>query len=100
VVRLEFAPRFEELGVDPEGFNRFLRASFAQKRKTLANNLRAGGYSAQQIAAAWPEGLAAQVRCEAVPLEAMAQLYRELGRGLRTGPDSGAGMGSAGTPAD
>jgi 16S rRNA (adenine1518-N6/adenine1519-N6)-dimethyltransferase len=99
VVRLEFAPRFEELGVDPEGFNRFLRASFAQKRKTLANNLRAGGYSAQQIAAAWPEGLAAQVRCEAVPLEAMAQLYRGLGRGLRMGPDSGAGTGSAGTPA-
>jgi 16S rRNA (adenine1518-N6/adenine1519-N6)-dimethyltransferase len=46
VLRLEFAPRFAELGVDFEGFNRLLRASFAQKRKTLANNLRAAGYSA------------------------------------------------------
>jgi 16S rRNA (adenine1518-N6/adenine1519-N6)-dimethyltransferase len=96
VVRLEFAPRFGELGVDPEGFNRFLRASFAQKRKTLANNLRAGGYSPQKIAAAWPAELPAQVRCEAVPLEAMAQLYR----GLSLGTVSGAGTEAAGTSAD
>jgi 16S rRNA (adenine1518-N6/adenine1519-N6)-dimethyltransferase len=81
VLRLEFAPRFVELGVDFEGFNRLLRASFAQKRKTLANNLRAAGYSTEQIAAAWPQGLAAQVRSEAVPLEAMAVLYRGLGGG-------------------
>ena len=78
VLRLEFAPRFAELDVDFEGFNRLLRASFAQKRKTLANNLRAAGYSAEQIAAAWPAGLPAQVRAEAMPLEAMAALYREL----------------------
>jgi len=82
VLRLEFAPRFAELGVEFEGFNRLLRASFAQKRKTLANNLRAAGYSAEQIAAAWPQGLAAQVRSEAVPLEAMAVLYRGLGGGV------------------
>jgi 16S rRNA (adenine1518-N6/adenine1519-N6)-dimethyltransferase len=78
VLRLEFAPRFAELGVEFEGFNRFLRASFAQKRKTLANNLRAAGYSPEQIAAAWPADLPAQIRAEAVPLEAMAALYREL----------------------
>jgi len=81
VLRMEFAPRFAELGVDFEGFNRLLRASFAQKRKTLANNLRAAGYSAEQVAAAWPQGLAVQVRAEAVPLEAMAALYRGLGAG-------------------
>jgi 16S rRNA (adenine1518-N6/adenine1519-N6)-dimethyltransferase len=78
VLRLEFAPRFAELGVEFEGFNRFLRAGFAQKRKTLTNNLRAAGYSAQQTAAAWPADLPPQARAEAVPLEAMAALYREL----------------------
>jgi 16S rRNA (adenine1518-N6/adenine1519-N6)-dimethyltransferase len=79
VLRLEFAPRFAELGIEFDGFNRFLRASFAQKRKTLANNLRAAGYSAAQVAGAWPEGIAPQARSEAVPLEAMAELYRALG---------------------
>ena len=78
VLRLEFSPRFAELGVEFDGFNRFLRASFAQKRKTLSNNLRAAGYTAQELATAWPDGLAAQVRSEAVPLEAMAALYRAL----------------------
>jgi 16S rRNA (adenine1518-N6/adenine1519-N6)-dimethyltransferase len=79
VLRLEFAPRFAELGIEFDGFNRFLRASFAQKRKTLANNLRAAGYSAAQVAGAWPERVAPQARSEAVPLEAMAELYRALG---------------------
>ncbi len=79
VLRLEFAPRFAELGVAFEGFNRFLRASFAQKRKTLANNLRAAGYSAAELTAAWPEGIGLQARSEAVSLEAMAELYRGLG---------------------
>lgn len=79
VLRLEFAPRFAELGIEFEGFNRFLRASFAQKRKTLANNLRAAGYTAAQLAAAWPVSIGAQARSEAVPLEGMAELYRALG---------------------
>jgi len=79
VLRLEFAPRFAELGIEFEGFNRFLRASFAQKRKTLSNNLRAAGYTAVQLAAVWPESIGAQARSEAVPLEAMAELYRALG---------------------
>ena len=81
VIRLEFAPRFTELGVTPEdfgAFNRFLRASFAQKRKTLANNLRNAGYTAPQLTAAWPETIPPQARSEAVPLEAMAHLYRNL----------------------
>lgn len=79
VLRLQFAPRFTEFGVDFSGFNRFLRASFAQKRKTLSNNLRAAGYTAHQLALAWPADLTAQVRSEAVPLSAMAELYRALG---------------------
>ena len=79
VFRLEFAPRFAELGVDFEGFNRFLRSTFAQKRKTLANNLRAGGYPAAALQAAWPAEIPAQARAEAVPLPALAALYRALG---------------------
>ncbi len=78
VLRLDFAPRFDELSVSFEGFNRFLRFSFAQKRKTLANNLRSAGYSAAEIAAAWPPSLSTQIRSEAVPLETMAELYRSL----------------------
>jgi 16S rRNA (adenine1518-N6/adenine1519-N6)-dimethyltransferase len=85
VLRLDFAPRFTELGVEAEGFNKFLRASFAQKRKTLSNNLRNAGYPAEQLAAAWPADLAPQARSEAVPLEQMASLYRALaGTGMST----------------
>ena len=82
VLRMDFAPRFAELGVDAEGFNKFLRASFMQKRKTLANNLRAAGYTAAQLQAAWPASIPVQARSEAVPLEAMASLYRALGSGV------------------
>ncbi len=82
VLRLEFEPRFAELGVGFEGFNPFLRASFAQKRKTLGNNLRAAGYSTTELAAAWPPSIPRQARSEAVPLQSMAELYRRLD-GLR-----------------
>ena len=78
VLRLDFAPRFAELEVDPEGFNTFLRSTFLQKRKTLANNLRNAGFDTGMLARAWPEALSPQVRSEAVPLEQMAQLYRAL----------------------
>jgi 16S rRNA (adenine1518-N6/adenine1519-N6)-dimethyltransferase len=81
VVRLDFAPRFAELNLTPtdfEAFNRFLRLSFAQKRKTLANNLRNAGYTAAQLSSAWPETLPPQARAEAVALPAMAHLYRAL----------------------
>lgn len=88
VLRLDFAPRFEELGVDPEGFNVFLRSTFAQKRKTLANNLRNAGHRASAIAAAWPTGLPLQVRAEAVTLEGMAELYRKLPVAESPAPDS------------
>ncbi|HTV09107.1 MAG TPA: 16S rRNA (adenine(1518)-N(6)/adenine(1519)-N(6))-dimethyltransferase RsmA [Candidatus Aquilonibacter sp.] len=81
VVRLDFSPRFAELHVDPDGFNRFLRAGFAQKRKTLANNLRSAGFTTAQLQAAWPTALPAQVRAEAVSLQQMAVLYRSLESG-------------------
>lgn len=78
VIRLDFAPRFDELHVDSDGFNRFLRAGFAQKRKTLANNLRSSGFASADLLRAWPHDLPAQIRAEAVSLESMAELYRSL----------------------
>ena len=78
VLRLTFAPRFAELKVDPTGFDRFLKQSFAQKRKTLENNLRAAGYSQTDLNASWPGYIPRQARAESLNLEAMAQLYRAV----------------------
>ena len=78
VLRLDFAPRFAALGVEPAAFNQFLRATFAQKRKTISNNLRAAGYTAEQLQAAWPASIPRQARSEAIPLEHMAELFRAL----------------------
>ena len=78
VVRLHFAPRFAQLGVDPLGFDRFLRQAFAQKRKTLSNNLRNTGRTAEVIAQAWPAGLNPQARAEELTLEQMAALYKAM----------------------
>ncbi len=79
VVRLTMAPRFEELGVEAEGFLTFARSSFAQKRKMLGKNLRNAGFAAGAIAAAMEGcGIAATARAEEVGLEAMARLFRRL----------------------
>jgi 16S rRNA (adenine1518-N6/adenine1519-N6)-dimethyltransferase len=78
VLRLEFAPRFAELNVDPAAFDAFLRTCFAQKRKTLANNLRAAGHSPEALHAAWPTQIPAQARAESLALEPLADLHRAL----------------------
>ena len=78
VVRLHFAPRFAELAVDPAAFDKFLRAAFAQKRKTLKNNLQFSGYPAQILADRWPPSIPAQARAEQTSLAAMATLHRAL----------------------
>lgn len=80
VLRLDFAPRFAELGVDAAGFDAFLRQCFAQKRKTLQNNLRGAGYSPASLAASWPQSLPLMARAESLTLEQMAELYRMLSR--------------------
>ena len=79
VFRLNMHARFEELAVEQAAFLRFLRQSFALKRKTLVNNLRAAEYSPARIDGAFREcGVHAQVRAEAVSLEAMACMFRSL----------------------
>ncbi len=78
VIRMEFAPRFQELGVDARGFDTFLHQCFAQKRKTLQNNLRAAGFPPEVLTDSWPASIPALARAEAIPLESMAELYRVL----------------------
>ncbi|HEY2471770.1 MAG TPA: 16S rRNA (adenine(1518)-N(6)/adenine(1519)-N(6))-dimethyltransferase RsmA [Terracidiphilus sp.] len=79
VFRWRFAPRFEELEIDRASFLAFLRQVFALKRKTLANNLRASGYSANLISGAlMASGIDAKVRAEALPVDALAMLWRSL----------------------
>jgi 16S rRNA (adenine1518-N6/adenine1519-N6)-dimethyltransferase len=79
VFRFRVHPRFEELGVTAETFLPFIRASFAQKRKTWANNLRSAGYKSHEIAAALEAaGLDASVRAEAVDLPHMARVFQAL----------------------
>ncbi len=80
VIRWRFAPRFFSLGIDDEvGFLSFVRQAFAQKRKTLANNLRAAGIAPADIASAVASaGLDPQVRAEALSIERLAALWKIL----------------------
>jgi 16S rRNA (adenine1518-N6/adenine1519-N6)-dimethyltransferase len=78
VVRLHFRPRFAELGVDARGFDKFLKQAFAQKRKTLKNNLQFAGFDAETLARCWPNAMEPQIRAEGASLEMMAELYRAL----------------------
>jgi 16S rRNA (adenine1518-N6/adenine1519-N6)-dimethyltransferase len=80
VLRLTMAPRLEGLQVEEEPFIAFLRLAFAQKRKTLLNNLRGQYSDAATRAALKSAGLRPDVRAEAVPLEKMATVLRALQR--------------------
>lgn len=79
VFRWRFAPRFEELRVQEEPFLRFVRLAFAQKRKTLANNLRAAGFAPAEVAVALEQsGIPAQARAETLSVDQLALLSRIL----------------------
>ena len=78
VLRLSMRSRYAELGIaDPATFTRFLRACFAQKRKTLSNNLRAAGETADRIAAACVTAdILPSARAEALTVEQLARLSK------------------------
>jgi 16S rRNA (adenine1518-N6/adenine1519-N6)-dimethyltransferase len=77
VFRWRFAPRFIELGVDEADFLRFTRQCFHQKRKTVANNLRAAGGSPAEVAAALAQAaIDPLARAEALSIESLAALWR------------------------
>lgn len=78
VLRLTMAPRLKALDVPEAPFLAFLKRAFAQKRKTLANNLR-GHYEGPAIRQALKAaGLRPDVRAEAVSLEKTAAVFRAL----------------------
>src|SRR5450432_1245172 len=65
VLRLTIAPRSAELQVDPAPFLEMLKLAFAQKRKTLVNNLK-GRYDDKAVRAALKAaGVRPDVRAEA-----------------------------------
>lgn len=79
VFRWRFAPRFTQLDVEEAGFLRFVRAAFAQKRKTLINNLRAAGISSDAASAALTAAsVPAGARAESLPIETLAAIWRAL----------------------
>jgi 16S rRNA (adenine1518-N6/adenine1519-N6)-dimethyltransferase len=79
VFRWRFAPRFAELGVDEFSFLPFVRKVFAQKRKTLSNNLRAAGFSPAAISAALTQAaIDSRARAEQLPIETLAALWQAL----------------------
>jgi 16S rRNA (adenine1518-N6/adenine1519-N6)-dimethyltransferase len=78
VLRLKMAPRFQELQVPANEFIAFLRTAFAMKRKTLVNNLRKSYAEPQIKAALKQQGIRADVRAEALSLEAAAAVFRSL----------------------
>ncbi len=81
VFRWRFAPRFAALNVGEHEFLAFARKAFAQKRKTLANNLRAAGYAPTQIRDALAQaGIDAFARAETLSLEALASIFFGLQR--------------------
>ncbi|WP_058185391.1 16S rRNA (adenine(1518)-N(6)/adenine(1519)-N(6))-dimethyltransferase RsmA [Terracidiphilus gabretensis] len=81
VFRWRFAPRFAELGVSEKGFIQFAKQIFAQKRKTLANNLRAAGLEPAAVQTALAETeISPQARAESLGLSELARLHAYLER--------------------
>jgi 16S rRNA (adenine1518-N6/adenine1519-N6)-dimethyltransferase len=78
VIRLTMGPRLQELNVEEAPFIAFLKAAFAQKRKTLANNLRPQYDAAVIRAALKSAGLRSDVRAEAMSLEKTAAVFHAL----------------------
>jgi 16S rRNA (adenine1518-N6/adenine1519-N6)-dimethyltransferase len=83
VLRLTVAPRERELGLEgngamKDGFMSFLKLSFAQKRKTLWNNLKSN-YPEPDLRAALAETkIKSTARAETLSLEESAALFRAL----------------------
>lgn len=78
VLRLMIEPQFARLGVPEREFLDFLKRAFAQKRKTLINNLKSRYDSEVLRTALKKAGLRADVRAEALSPAKLAALYRQL----------------------
>jgi 16S rRNA (adenine1518-N6/adenine1519-N6)-dimethyltransferase len=81
VLRLTMAPQIEKLQVEEKSFLEYLTLSFAQKRKTLVNNLKAR-YEDGTIRLALKEaGVRADARAESLSLDKAAAIFRHLRAG-------------------
>ena len=86
VLRLTVAPQLNKLQVPEEGFIKFLKLSFGQKRKTLWNNLKSA-YGADMLREALSiSGVKPDVRAEALSLDKTAALFRALASRDGAGP--------------
>ena len=78
VLRMTLSPQLEKLRVNEAEFIQFLKTSFAQKRKTLWNNLKSR-YASQELKKAMAKSkIDEAVRAEALSLEQSASLFRAL----------------------
>jgi 16S rRNA (adenine1518-N6/adenine1519-N6)-dimethyltransferase len=78
VLRLTIEPKAQKLGIDANAFLDFLKLAFAQKRKTLRNNLRQRYDEEKARKALAAAKLRSDVRAEAVELEKMARVFKHL----------------------
>jgi 16S rRNA (adenine1518-N6/adenine1519-N6)-dimethyltransferase len=78
VLRLNLAPQIEKLGVAGDGFIGFLKLSFAQKRKTLWNNLKSRYDEAELRRAMTQARINPSARAETLSLKQSANLFRAL----------------------
>ena len=78
VLRITIAPRLDSLRIDKDGFVNFLKLAFAQKRKTLANNLRQRHAESNVAKALEKAGVRKDARAEQLSLEKMAAMYRAI----------------------
>jgi len=78
VLRLILAPQIEKLGVAGDGFIGFLKLSFAQKRKTLWNNLKSRYDEAELRRAMTQARINPSARAETLSLKQSATLFRAL----------------------
>lgn len=83
VLRLRIAPKAALLQVENQDFLNFCKLAFAQKRKTLVNNLRSR-FGVPEVKHALEEvGVSQDVRAEALSLSQLAAVYRSVQYHLR-----------------
>lgn len=78
VLRLRVNPKASALNVDSRDFLNFCKVAFAQKRKTLVNNLR-GHFGVPKVTQTLEDlELRPDIRAEALSLKQLAGVYRNL----------------------
>ncbi len=86
VLRLRVVPKAERLGINADELLGFCKLVFAQKRKTVFNNLRLRYEEATIREALQKTGVESRQRAEELSLDALARMYKELrGTPTRTG---------------